>query len=198
MYTDGFQGPLTRDAFWNVKMDKLAATKRLTWPTPIRNCFQSTGICLVSGDEVITTDVSACLKEKILAPALKDYICAKEEWNQDTFNLVNWMALEQCLGKMSIHKQINVAKYMFNWQNTGRQKQHFEDSLARQEDRLPEAVSLCPLGCNQYECSQHFLVCPILHGAQIVMRDLEAVQKWMTAKNTLDELQITMMVGLKH
>ena len=30
MYTDGFQGPLTPDAFWNVKMDKLAATKRLT------------------------------------------------------------------------------------------------------------------------------------------------------------------------
>ena len=64
---------------------------------------------------------------------------------------------------------------MFNWQNTGRQKQHFEDSLARQEDRSSDNVGLCLLGCNQYECSQHFLVCPILHDAQIISCDLEAV-----------------------
>ena len=130
MYSDGFQGPLTSDAHWNIKMDALAATKRLTTLTSFTSCFQSTGICLVNGNTVITTDVGLCLKDKLLSPALKDYICDKEEWDHDTFNLVHWAALERCLGKMSIHKSINAAKYMFNWQNTGRQKQHFEDSMA--------------------------------------------------------------------
>ena len=198
MYLDGFQGPLPRDAHWNVKMDALAAEKHLTTPTPVRTCFQSTGICLASGNTVITTDVGPCIKAELLAPALKDYICSKEDWTNKTFNLVHWAALECCLGKMSIHKRINAAKYMFNWQNTGRQKQHFEDSLARQEDRSSDNVGLCPLGCNQYECFQHFVVCTILHEAQIVSRNLEAVRQWMVTKQTLVELQITLMVGLKH
>ena len=198
MYSQGIQGPLTRDAFWNVQMDALAASKRLTTPTPIQECFQSTGITFFNGNDVVTTDIGPCLKDKILAPALVDYICNKEEWTQETFDLVDWDALERCLGKMSIHKRINAAKYMFNWQNTGRQKQHFEDSLARNEDRPPKNAGLCPMGCGQYECSQHFLVCPILQDAQIISRDLDAVRKWMVSKNTQDELKIVLMTGFTH
>ena len=35
MHKKGYQGPLTRDAFWNVEMDRKAETVRLSTPTPL-------------------------------------------------------------------------------------------------------------------------------------------------------------------
>ena len=79
---------------------------------------------------------------------------------------------------------------MFNWQNTGRQKQLFEDGAAQTEGREAQQVGLCPMGCGAVETPQHYLQCHILHDAKIINRDFAGVSKWMKKTRTHPELQV--------
>ena len=99
---------------------------------------------------------------------------------------------------MSVHKRINIAKYVFNWQNTGRQKEHFEDAQAKTEDRQAENVAKCPMGCRMYEHSQHYLQCQVLHDAKVMTRDFQSVGKWMHKTHTCPELKIVLEKSLLH
>ena len=100
--------------------------------------------------------------------------------------------------KLTIHKRINVAKYIFNWQNTGRQKQLFEESQALGEERTLQCVGMCPLECDEFEAPQHFLQCTVLHGAKVIKRDFDSIKRWMKEKKTLPELSIIIEDGLVH
>ena len=100
--------------------------------------------------------------------------------------------------KITIHKRINVAKYVFNWQNTGRQKQLFEEAQARTEQRNSCNVASCPMGCGHTEYPQHYLQCPILHKAKVIPRDFAAVTKWMEKTHTHVEMKIIIEKSLLH
>ena len=83
----------------------------------------------------IHTKIWVKISDVILAPHLRTYIQQKEECNDETFDAVDQQAFETCMNKLTVHKQINVTKYIiFNWQNTGHQKQHFEDAQATAEN----------------------------------------------------------------
>ena len=198
LHKKGVSGPLGRDAFWNVRMDALAETARLQTPAPIDSVFTTTKAVFFCDSHAITTKVAAKIRSKYLDAPLAEYIIAKEEWTQETFRLVDWGAFQHCMGKLTIHKRINVAKYVFNWQNTGRQKQHFENSAANVEDRKPEAVNECPLGCGCTEDSQHYLQCRVLRDARIPQRDFSAISKWLQKQSTMPELTAVLMHGMEH
>ena len=129
---------------------------------------------------------------------LKRYIQEKENWEDDVFETVDWLAFETCLKKLTIHKRINVTKYIFNWQNTGRQKQLFENSQANIENREPRNVGNCPMGCGQHEDSQHYLRCDKLRDARAIDRSFGGLQKLMKKTDTHPELEIILLIGLRH
>ena len=102
------------------------------------------------------------------------------------------------MSKLTIHKPINVAKYIFNWQNTGSQKQLFEDSLAYMEQRQPTCVGMCPMECGECKKPQHFLQCKVLHDAKVIQQDFSAIRKWLQAKEMHREMSIILESGLAH
>ena len=139
-------------------MDSLAEKAQLSTPSTIDSIFATTKATLFCNGHPLATKVGANkIRSKFLEAPLEEFVIAKENWTQETFHMVDWAAFQHCMGKLTIHKRINVAKYVFNWQNTGRQKQHFENSAARGEDRQPETVNACPLGCGCQEDSQYYL-----------------------------------------
>ena len=190
MYKKGKAGPLTRDAFWNVQMDKKAGNARLTTPTDTMRLFRTLTVALINKGKPIYTKLAQTIRNAILDPPLRKYIQEKEQYDDDTFDAVDWVSLESSLKKVTVHKQINIAKYMFNWQNTGYQKQLFEEGEARTEDRAAQQVNLCHMGCGVAEMPQHYLQCSVLHTAKIITRDFAGVSRWMKKNNTYPELQI--------
>ena len=86
----------------------------------------------------------------------------------------------------------------FNWQNTGRQKQLFEDAQARTEDRQSTSVASCPMGCGHAEYPQHYIQCPVLHKAKLLTRDFAGVTTWMEKQHTLTEMSIIIKKSLLH
>ena len=129
-------------------MDKLAKGFRLNSPTPLTTVFGASGAALVHEQHVLTTKIGQKIRDLRHTANLREFIQEKENWEDEVFDLVDWNAFEACLGRMSVHKRINVTKYVFNWQNTGRKKQLFECSQATLEGRSPQDVGECPMGCS--------------------------------------------------
>ena len=198
MYEDGRQGPMTRDAFWNIQMDRLAEMYRLQRPTPLTVVLPATEAAIIYRDQVITTKIGPKIRDILHSKPLRAYVMEKEDWTEDIFNSVDWQAFERGMQKLSIHKRINVTKYIFNWQNTGRQKQLFEDGRAMQEERNPQIVGTCPMGCGEHEDSQHYLRCTKLQDSKAIDQSFGEVRNWMRKHHTHKELEIILLTGLRH
>ena len=197
-YKDGKQGPMSRDAHWNIQMDHLADLYRLQQPTPLTTVFTSMRAAFFHKDQVVTTKVGQKIRDIIHSKPLRKYIQQKESWTDEVFDSVDWPAFERCMKKLSIHKRINVTKYIFNWQNTGRQKQLFEMWRADCDDREPQDVGQCPMGCGEHEDSQHYLQCTKLRNARAIDQSLGMLQKWMKKVHTCPEIEVIFMIGLRH
>ena len=102
------------------------------------------------------------------------------------------------MNKLSIHKRINVTKYIFNWQNTGHQKLLFEMQQAERENRDPEDVGRCPMGCGEHEDSQHYLRCTKLRDAKAIDQSFGMLKKWMKRVKTCPEIEVILVIGLRH
>ena len=184
-YKEGKAGPLTRDAHWNIAMDRLAETFRLNYPRPLSTVYCASGAALVHNNQVLVTKVGHTkIKDLWHREQLCRYIQEKEQWNDTVFESIDWPAFEQSLQNLTIHKRINVMKYIFNWQNTGRQKQLFENSQASFENREEQDVGRCPMGCGQHEDLQHYLQCTKLHDARAINRSFGGLKKWMKKVHT--------------
>ena len=197
-YKDGKQGPMSRDAHWNIQMDRLAESYRLNQPTPLTAVFTSTRAAFLHKEHVVTTKVGQKIRDIIHSRPLRLYIQDKESWTDEVFDSVDWPAFERCMQKLSIHKRINVTKYIFNWQNTGRQKQLFEMRQAEREGRDPCDVGQCPMGCGEHEDSQHYLRCTKLRDARAMDTSFGMLQKWMKKVHTYSEIEVIFMIGLRH
>ena len=194
----GIQGPLTRDTYWNIAMDKLAESYRLPHPTPLTTVFRASRAALVHDNKVLVTKIDQKIRDLKHSANLRRYIQEKEHWEDAVFDSVDWVSFEACLRKLHVHKRINVTKYIFNWQNTGRQKQLFENSQAARENRTARDVGKCPMGCGHHEDSQHYLQCPKLHDAKAIDCSFGDLQKWMKKRDTHPEMEIILLQGLRH
>ena len=106
--------------------------------------------------------------------------------------------MDGAMKTLSTHKRVNAAKYtMFDLQNTGEQKQRFENIAARSKDRDITQVDLCPLNCGCKETAQHFLKCPVMQNANI-MDQCFTLLNWCFAKNrTHPVLQKLLMIAIR-
>ena len=179
------QGPLPRHAFWNVQMDKLAArTRQSNAAPPLTPFIPSSKIALMIDGSAVTTSTSRVIRDILVANPMEEYIRERENWTKQVFHSVDWKAMDRAMGALSIHKRVNAAKYMFDWQNTGEQKQRFEDSAAQTEDRKSSQVNLCPLKCGCTETAQHFLKCQVIQNAKIMDQCLTSLHRWFSKHRT--------------
>ena len=191
------QGPLNRHTYWNVQMDKIAENTQTQGQVLHTPFLASSKIALMVNGQAVTSNIPKIIRNAIVSKPLELYIREKERWSAETFSLVDWQAMGRAMKSISIHKQINAAKYMFDWQNTGAQKQRFERSLASQEDRPEEQVNLYPLNCGCTETAQHFLQCRILRDARILDQCYTSVNRWFAKHWTHPVLQKILMTAIR-
>ena len=179
-------------------MDKLAAETRQTNRAPTVTPFlESSKIALMVNSSTFTTNISWVVHNVRIAEPMEAYICEREGWPKSTFNLVDWKAMDSAMKILSIHKRVNAAKYMFNWQNTSEKKQSFENSAARSEDRDIAQVNLCPLKCGCQETMQHFLKCTVLRNANITDQCFTSLNRWFAKNRSHPVIQKLLMTAIK-
>ena len=102
-YKEKKAGPMTRDAHWNIAMDKLADSFRLNHPTPLTTVFRASGAALVHNQQVLTTKIGQKIRELHHRAYLRSYIQEKEEWEDEVIDSVNWQAFKACLRRLTVH-----------------------------------------------------------------------------------------------
>ena len=111
-------------------MDRKAEAAQLREPMETDAVFGSSPASFYHKGRPVHTKIGNKIRSVRLDQPLRLYIQQKEQWDDDTFEAVDWKAFDASMNKLTIHKRTNVAKYVFNWQNTGHQKQLFEDAQA--------------------------------------------------------------------
>ena len=144
-------GPLSREVSLNCQVDALAKQGAKAAESGIRICrtaYSTTKIALYGEDGIYIQDLQQYILLKTNGKDLKEYIKTKFEWEEETFNLVNWYAIAAALKTYKPYKRTKVSQLMFNWQYVGERKNMME-----------EADGVCPTGCGDFETKLHYIFC---------------------------------------
>ena len=128
---------------------------------------------------------------------VQTYLCQRNQWTLETFQLVDWTSFGRYFKSMSMAKRIKAAKYMSDWQNTGSQKEKFACSKTIKdpwEEEEYQANSRCPMQCRNCEC----LHCTKHPKPDEIKRCINSIAKWMSTVGTSKPLKIIILKAMRE
>ena len=174
----------TPQAVINIAMDKEAERIRVSsLPTPPIPIFSSrSAVAVLINNAVITDRMEKRIRHHITSRPLRAYLLRKNQWTDDTMDMIDWQTLEKYMNTVPNNKATNLVKLMHGWQfTTGRQ------TLMRTEEADEDtdmANGECPLGCGCREDDHHYLVCQKQPGATQMQREVKALKDSLDHSDT--------------
>ena len=104
---------------------------------------------------------------------MKQYLCEKNGWEEETFLNFDWDAIELALNTYKPYKQTKIAQLMHRWQYVGERKVMMNDGS-----------NLCPAGCGEVEEGMHYLYCTSREMVKRRQKHYTLLVKQLTALNT--------------
>ena len=141
----------------NINMDMKCESMRTSGePTPPIPYFSSEKVLIVIEGIPVTQQLQEYLHFTTAGPALCKYICKKASWTRDTFDMVNWPALELNLQNLPGDKHTNVVKMQHGWIFTA-EPDHLFQSKTTAEYKTRTASSFSPSNAMRSNTKRHFL-----------------------------------------
>jgi hypothetical protein len=135
----------------NVEADELAGSYEYdpnTSPSKVPRITGNTAQLHIEKG-TITSRLKASLRRHASEPAMRKYLCERNEWSHSEFRLIDWATHGICVRKNFKLKRFYV-KLLHNWLPVGEQ-------VARYDQDLP---AKCPSCAHDNEDRDHFLRCP--------------------------------------
>lgn len=143
----------------NIDMDKKCEMMQISEePTPPNPYFSSEKAQVVVSGTPITQQLREYLHDTTAGSALRDYICKKIHWSVETFDKVNWPALELYLKSLPGEKQTNLIKMQHGWIFTAEPDHLFQSKTTAEYETRTESPC-CPFKCDKIDYKWHFLTC---------------------------------------
>ena len=148
---------------------------------------QSSKIALIINSSVVTSNVKEAINYAMKYTPVQTYICQKNNWSLETFQLSDWQSFARYFKSIPMAKRIKVAKLIHGWQNTGAQKEQFARSH-HSKDPLNEdecqAISQCSMQCGDSETSLYYLYCKNNPKPEEITRCVQRIARWMKKSGT--------------
>jgi hypothetical protein len=133
----------------------------------------------------ITYDLKHKLKEARTTEPLKDKLCHKQGWSEDTFQDIDWEAHRRAINRNQKWK-ITLVKYLHKCLPVGKLVRHYDKVKYRAE---------CPSCTCILEDDDHVFTCP---GREAERKELtKKLKKKLEALNTESGVQELVMAGVK-
>ena len=158
--------------------------------------FKTERATLVVNKSIVTTKISDYITYAKTAPPMIAYVRQKNNWSTATFHKVDWDAMGRYMGKLSAATRAKVVKLQHNWQNTGRQKGLFLESVGADQDDI-DAAARCPMGCGAYEAPLHYLSCTKNPMMAEMKFGIQEIKRWMQRQDTAPVLR-TIVTQILH
>ena len=109
---------LTPQAVINIAiMDKEAERIRVSsLPTPPIPFFSSSAVAVLINNAVITDRMEKRIRHHITSRPLRAYLLRKNQWTDDTMDMIDWQTLEKYMNTVPNNKATNLVKLMHGWQ----------------------------------------------------------------------------------
>jgi len=196
------RNPLPRISHYNIAMDKVAEQCRTDGSQPtMTTVLQSSKIALVLNSAVVTSNVEAAIKHAMKYEPVQTYLCQRNQWTLETFQLVDWTSFGRYFKSILMAKRIKAAKYMSDWQNTGSQKEKYARSKTIKdplEEEEYQAISRCPMQCRNCKNPQHCLHCTNHPKPDEIKRCINSIAKWMMKVGTSLPLKIIILKAMRE
>ena len=177
-------GPISLGGKFNILMDRRAEKRRLKSSiTHHTIAFLTERATLRVNNSIVTTHISDYITYAKTAPPMIKYLKEKNDWSDETFNKVDWAAMQTYMGQISVATRAKVVKLQHNWQNTGRQKGLFLASAGASSAAVQDAAK-CPMGCGEYEAPLHFLCCTKNPRMDETKLGIRGIRKWLKRQDT--------------
>ena len=99
---------------------------------------------------VVNKNMKSAIQNALYEEEMRTYLMKKYNWNEETLTLIDWEAMEHCLGsKQGIHKA-TIFKMIHYWQPT--------NSYVQRNERRRASAALCP-ECEVIDKQMHYMIC---------------------------------------
>jgi len=194
--------PLPRLAHYNIEMDRIAGQCRNEGIQPMMTTvLPRSEIALVLNSNVVTHNVKDAISHAMKYEPVQTYLCQRNEWAPETFNLIDWQSFGRYMKSIPMVKRIKVSKYVHDWQNTGSQKEKFARSTHRKEpleETEYQELSQCPMKCGEHEGPQHYLHCRMNPKPDEIKRCIQSIARWMQKAGTSKPLMIIILKAMRE
>ena len=129
------------------KLSRNLSTTQIILP---QQHFYSAIASLWSGDNLLHSNIPNQIHDKFHGPTLRTYITERASWDDETFDKVDWEALQIYYQKQSHRQRTHLCKYIHQWQNVGKQKARIDQHTEEQA---------CPFNCGGIEEPSHYWYC---------------------------------------
>ena len=82
---------------------------------------------------VVTSNVEEAINHAMKNEPAQTYLCQRNEWTQDTFQLIDWQSFGHYFKSIPMAKRIKVSKYIHDWQNTSSRTENVARSQHRKD-----------------------------------------------------------------
>ncbi|GFH50562.1 hypothetical protein CTEN210_07038 [Chaetoceros tenuissimus] len=188
---------LSFEAKENIAMDrKCEEMRESTNPIPPFPYFSSEAAQVVKEGTPITQQLKEFLHVETTGPALRKYICKKNNWTEEQFEMINWQAYEKYLNQLPGAKRTNVLKMQHGWIFTA-ERDHLFKSGQDDTYETRTASPCCPFNCQEVDYKWHFLTCANSPLAPKVTAELKQLLSSMRSLQTDPNLRSVIMNRLR-
>ena len=126
----------------------------------------------------MTSSIGKAVRYEISKERMSSHLIAKGKSSQDTFNLIDWLAIGNMMRESTGSFKIWISKHMSGFCATGRRMKIIGS--------WPN--SLCPCCKTCEETTEHILKCPAKKMREIHAANLEEIKRWLLNNDTKAEL----------
>ena len=182
-------GPFLRPAQLNIEMDAYASRGAKLMPnvTIVRPTYSTTSIGLYNLQHLQVTDIRKHITTYTNSCDLKEYLQAKNDWNDEDMKKISWGGMEKALTSYKPHKQTKMAQLMHDWQWVGERKKLIETGN----------LGICP-ACGKEEKRLHYLHCQHKELKESRYTLLRLLSSQLTAAGTFPGINTAFTNILQH
>ena len=118
--------------------------------TENKQYFKGSKATLNIGRILVNKDYKRVINSALHADEMRAYLIDKYNWEDETFELIDWMSLEACFKKLRGPHKVAVVKLVHLWQPTGK----YVNRNERQNQELPN----CSM-CQSVDGQLHYMEC---------------------------------------
>ena len=115
-----------------------------------KQCYVGSKAMLKIGCTLVNKDYKRVINDALFAKEMRSYLMRKYEWEEDTFQRIDWVGMEAAVMSLRGAHKVTVMKLLHLWQPTGKYVYRNEGGQRSQ--------AVCP-HCDETESHLHYMSC---------------------------------------